>query len=48
MAKNVTGRVKEVNDNFVLLEMKDGRLMCARIDTVIGFGMVKNQHPEAI
>lgn len=27
----------------ILLEMRDGRLLCARIDCVLGFGMIKNQ-----
>jgi len=41
MNQGVTGRVKEVNDNFILLEMRDGRLLCARIDSVLGFAMAK-------
>ncbi len=43
MERSVTGRVKEVGDDFILLEMRDGRLLCARIDCVLGFGMIKNQ-----
>jgi hypothetical protein len=43
MKKSVTGRIKEVGPEFILLEMRDGRLLCARIDCVQGFGMVKNQ-----
>jgi hypothetical protein len=43
MDRSITGRVKEVNKDFLLLEMRDGRLLCARIDCVQGFGMVKNQ-----
>ena len=43
MDKSITGKVKEVNKNFILLEMRDGRLLCARMDTIMGFGMVKNQ-----
>jgi len=48
MSQGVTGRVKEVNDNFILLEMRDGRLLCARIDSVLGFAMAKNQYTEAV
>ena len=48
MDRSVTGRVKEVNKDFLLLEMRDGRLLCARIDCVLGFGMVKNQPAGAI
>lgn len=47
MERSITGRVKEVNKDFLLLEMRDGRLLCARIDCVLGFGMVKNQ-PGAV
>lgn len=47
MDRSITGRVKEVNKDFLLLEMRDGRLLCARIDCVLGFGMVKNQ-PGAV
>jgi hypothetical protein len=43
MDRSVSGRVKEVGDDFILLEMRDGRLLCARIDCVLGFGMVRNQ-----
>ncbi len=48
MDKSITGKVKEVNKNFILLEMRDGRLLCARMDTILGFGMVKNQPAGAI
>jgi hypothetical protein len=48
MDRSITGRVKEVSEDFVLLEMRDGRMLCARIDCVLGFGMVKNQPVEAI
>jgi hypothetical protein len=43
MDKSITGMVKEVGKDFILLEMRDGRLLCARIDCVLGFGMVRNQ-----
>jgi len=48
MERSITGRVKEVNKDFLLLEMRDGRLLCARIDCVLGFGMVKNQPAEVV
>ena len=47
MKRSITGMVKEVSKDFILLEMRDGRLLCARLDTILGFGMVKNQ-PGAI
>jgi len=47
MDKSITGMVKEVGKDFILLEMRDGRLLCARMDTILGFGMVRNQ-PGAI
>ena len=47
MDRSITGMVKEVGKDFILLEMRDGRLLCARMDTILGFGMVKNQ-PGAV
>jgi hypothetical protein len=47
MERSITGKVVEINPNYILLEMRDGRLLCARLDTILGFGMVKNQ-PGAI
>ena|GEM_PF-911601 len=48
MKRSITGRVKEVNEDFLLLEMRDGRLLCARLDCVLGFGQVKNQPVRAV
>jgi hypothetical protein len=48
MDRSITGMVKEVGKDFILLEMRDGRLLCARMDTIMGFGMVKNQPAGAI
>jgi len=48
MEKSITGKVKEVGKDFILLEMRDGRLLCARVDTILGFGMVKHQPTEAV
>jgi hypothetical protein len=48
MDRSITGRVKEVGKDFILLEMRDGRLLCAKIDCVQGFGMVKNQPSGAV
>ena len=47
MERSITGKVKEVGKDFILLEMRDGRLLCARVDTILGFGMVKHQ-PGAV
>ena len=48
MDRSITGMVKEVGKDFILLEMRDGRLLCARMDTILGFGMVRNQPVEAV
>ena len=48
MERSITGKVVEINPNYILLEMRDGRLLCARLDTILGFGMVKNQPVEAV
>jgi hypothetical protein len=48
MERSITGKVVEINPNYILLEMRDGRLLCARLDTILGFGMVKNQPVETV
>jgi len=48
MERSITGKVKEVGKDFILLEMRDGRLLCARVDTILGFGMVKHQPTGAV
>lgn len=47
MDKPITGKLLEVNPNFFLIEMRDGRTMVASINSIIGFGMVKHQ-PGAV
>lgn len=47
MDKPITGKLLEVNPDFFLIEMRDGRTMVASIQSIIGFGMVKNQ-PKVI
>ena len=43
MERPLSGKLIEVNKNYFLIEMKDGRTLVARIDTVIGFGMARKQ-----
>jgi hypothetical protein len=48
MDKLITGKLLEVNNDYFLIEMRDGRTLVARIDSIIGFGMVKHQPEEAV
>jgi len=48
MDKPITGKLIEVNPDYFLIEMRDGRTLVARVDSIIGFGMVKNQPAEAV
>ena len=44
MHSPVTGKLIECNDNFILIEMRDGRTLCAKINCINGFAMAKKQH----
>lgn len=46
MDKPITGKLLEVNRDYFLIEMKDGRTLVASLNSIIGFGMVKHQ-PKA-
>jgi hypothetical protein len=48
MEKPITGKLLEANPRYFLIEMRDGRTLVASINSIIGFGMVKNQPVEAI
>ena len=48
MDKPITGKLLEVNPDFFLIEMRDGRTLVASIHSIIGFGMVKRQSAEAV
>lgn len=48
MDKPITGKLIEVNSDYFLIQMRDGRTLVARIDSIIGFGMVKHQPSEAV
>ncbi len=48
MDKPITGKLLEVNPDFFLIEMRDGRTMVASINSIIGFGMVKKQPAKAV
>jgi len=47
MDKPITGKLLEVNHDYFLIEMRDGRTLVASLNSIIGFGMVKHQ-PTAI
>ena len=46
MDQAITGRLLEVNPEYFLIEMRDGRTLVACLDSIIGFGMAKNQPPR--
>ena len=48
MDKPITGKLLEVNADYFLIEMRDGRTLVASINSIIGFGMVKNQPAGAV
>ena len=48
MDKPITGKLLEINPEYFLIEMRDGRTLVARIDSIIGFGMAKKQPAEAV
>ena len=39
----LSGKLVEVTDEYFLIEMKDGRTLCARRDCINGFGMTRKQ-----
>jgi len=43
MDQPITGKLIEINSDYFLIEMKDGRTLVSRVDTVIAFGMAKKQ-----
>lgn len=48
MDKPITGKLIEVNTDYFLIEMRDGRTLVASINSIIGFGMAKNQPAGAV
>lgn len=48
MDKPITGKLLEVNPDYFLIEMRDGRTLVASINSIIGFGMVKHQPAGAV
>jgi len=48
MEKPITGKLLEVNSDYFLIEMRDGRTLVASINSIIGFGMAKKQLAGAI
>lgn len=48
MDKPITGKLLEINPDYFLIQMRDGRTLVARIDSIVGFGMAKNQPAEAV
>jgi hypothetical protein len=47
MDRPLAGKLLEVTDEYLLIEMKDGRTFVARLDCVVGFGMTKAQPQQA-
>jgi hypothetical protein len=47
MERPLTGRLIEVNKDYFLIEMRDGRTLVASINSVVGFGMAKHQPQQA-
>lgn len=43
MDRPLSGKLIEVNENYFLIEMRDGRTLVAGIGCVLGFGMAKRQ-----
>jgi len=43
MDKPTTGRLIEVNPDYFLIEMRDGRTLVACLDSIVGFAMAKRQ-----
>jgi len=43
MDRPLTGKLIEVNNDYFLIEMRDGRTLVAGISCVLGFGMAKIQ-----
>jgi len=48
MDRPITGKLIEINSDYFLIEMRDGRTLVASINSIIGFGMVKHQPSEAV
>jgi hypothetical protein len=48
MEKPITGKLLEVNSDYFLIEMRDGRTLVASINSIIGFGMARKQLAGAI
>ncbi|MCK9404868.1 MAG: hypothetical protein M0Q47_00430 [Methanothrix sp.] len=48
MDKPITGKLLEVNADYFLIQMRDGRTLVASINSIIGFGMVKHQPAGAV
>jgi len=38
-----SGKLVEVTPDYFLIEARDGRLFCARHDTIMAFSMTRNQ-----
>ncbi len=46
MDRPLTGKLLEVNNEYFLIEMRDGRTLVAKLDSVVAFGMAKRQLGE--
>lgn len=48
MRSAITGKLIEVTSDYMLIEMRDGRTMCAKISCIDGFAMTKKQRAAAV
>lgn len=48
MRSPITAKLIEVNDDALVLEMRDGRILVARLGTIVGFGMIKKQPLQVV
>ena len=48
MHSAITGKLIEVTNDYMLIEMRDGRTMCAKLACINGFSMTKKQRVAAV
>jgi len=48
MHSAITGKLIEVTNDYMLIEMRDGRTMCAKLACINGFAMTKKQRVVAV
>jgi hypothetical protein len=48
MKSAITGKLIDVTSDYMLIEMRDGRTMCAKLACINGFAMTKKQRVAAV